>query len=189
MSTVTVSLTHLMIAVPILAGIYFLFCKRAWLWRCKRTLFRCGVTIASVLSVVGLVVINNPIKARSIAQPIIDQNLPNEWEELYRSIKRCSFWEAKISAIEAFSKYFEPEDVPPLSPKGFNLLLTTLDTKTSTKYSWELIDRAKKALESYLVPFKMNEEIKSADSEVTANKNKQASANEQKASPDAPPMG
>lgn len=80
-------------------------------------------------------------------------NFPGEWWYLYQSVKKCTFWEAKILGIESFSSHYAPQDVEPLPMVGFDLIVAELKVKGSEKQTWEHIYRARAALSRYLAPF------------------------------------
>lgn len=79
--------------------------------------------------------------------------LPGQWWKLYLSMKSCSYWEAKLSAIEAFPLYYPVDSIEPLPVTGFNLILDEISREDDASGATaKRIIRAKTALQQYIMP-------------------------------------
>ena len=179
MHPVTITLEHLMMTIPVLTGIYVVAYNKAWLWKKKRSLFHVGLALLSLASVAGIARSElqgeqarlearleerrTQLRLQREKQPHLvslteckdpkQLELPGEWWNLYQSLVKTSYWEVKLSGIEAFAINYTITDVPPLPIAGFNLICSDIAVKGSYGRTMKHIKRAKKALEPYFSPF------------------------------------
>ena len=179
MHPVTITLEHLMMTIPVLTGIYVVAYNKAWLWKKKRSLFHVGLALLSLASVAGIARSElqgeqarlearleerrTQLRLQREKQPHLvslteckdpkQLELPGEWWNLYQSLVKTSYWEAKFSGIEAFVINYAITDVPPLPIAGYNLILSTIVVKGDNRRSWKHIERAQKTLKPYFAPF------------------------------------
>lgn len=185
MTPITIDLWKLILVFPIYTVVYLIVYNRVWIWNYKRSLYHILLTILTIGSIAGTIIHKVQVQgaekqrtfdkireirrtqakiARENAPQLVTLlecqdskqiHLPGEWRNLYQSLKKSSYWEAKLTGIESFATHYGIEDVEPLPMVGFNLILSqvVLPKNKNGTQSLNQIRRAKKALEPYLSPF------------------------------------
>lgn len=152
----TINTEHVMMAILLITGSYFILRKRKWFWKYKEIIFTLilgSLMVALMINLLVTIITRHQVTRNTEIVTRRYENLPGKWTNLYKSIASCRYYEAKLSAIKSFTNQYKTENVDPLPAVGFDQILAKLAVPGYRDQTKKYIKRAKEMLQPYIIPF------------------------------------
>lgn len=147
----SIHISHILLAVPVLFLGSLIAIHRQWFWKNKAYfLYPIGSVGSAACLIVGLVLSStSPTSTTKSGEDYYNKIFPGEWRRLVQEVDNAQYFTARVTTIESFVQN-EAKDQPPLTPKGLDILCDYVRHKSDDAGSNKRIDAVAEMLKPFL---------------------------------------